>query len=135
VSPVANPAPADAVGSRFSLNLPTLSYPMRNIYYLAALALTLTSCDALNKPTIQGTYRHINKRGFFTDFNWMQFTGTKCIIPFFLGNDMATEYSIEEGYVYVGMKGSQIRFKIVSPDTLQNESTLGFEGTYVKVGK
>ena len=50
-----------------------------------------------------------------------------------LFGEAASDYTIENDYVYVGSEGSQIRFKIVSPDTLRNEGTTGFEGTYVRV--
>jgi hypothetical protein len=110
---------------------------MRNLYYLAALALplTLTSCDTLNKPTsLKGTYKFIGTSRGFRVLNNFELTDTKFIMPGLFG-EAAMDYTVEDDYLYAGPKGSQIRFEIVSPDTLRNEGAMGIAGTYIRVGK
>jgi hypothetical protein len=107
---------------------------MPKMYVLAALALTLASCEALTKPTsFKGTYKFIGPAERFHALNGFEITDTKFIAKVF--GEQAMPYSVEEGFLYAGPEGGQFRFKIVSPDTLRNESNMGFEGTYVKVSR
>jgi|GEM_PF-4932826 len=64
----------------------------------------------------------------------IEVTDTKFIIKTAAG-EMATDFTIEDGYFYSHLGGVQIRFKIVSADTLRNEGDLGYEGTYVRKSK
>jgi len=106
--------------------------PMKNLYLLAALALSLTGCDAMKKQALKGTYRNTEQPGMFRVVDHVEITDIKFILATTMG-DQATDYKVEDGYVYTGPGGAQIRFKIVSADTLQNEGNLGCEGTYVRV--
>jgi hypothetical protein len=108
---------------------------MHKLYLLAAFTIMLASCDALTKPTsLKGTYKAIGKEKRMFSINKFELTDTKFIASAGLG-EQAIPYNVEDGYVYAGPKEGQIRFKIVSPDTLRNESNMGFEGTYVKVSR
>lgn len=102
------------------------------LYLLAALALTLTGCDTLTKKRLAGTYHYVKSKESVPLIDKFELTDTKFIMPS-LGGEAASDYTIENGYVYVGSGWPQVRFKIVSSDTLRNEGTVGFEGTYVKV--
>lgn len=109
---------------------------MRNLYYLAALALTLTSCDASNKPaSLKGTYRLTTKlKPWQEHAATIQFTTTKATMSAALNQSF--DYKLEDGYVYIdGGDILKMRLQLVSPDTLRNEGTPGFEGTYVKVSQ
>jgi hypothetical protein len=106
---------------------------MKNLYLLAALAVTLAGCDAIQKQTLKGTYRNVETRGgLWRIVDHLEVTDTKFIFATSMG-EQATDYKVEDGYVYAGPEAAQVRFKIVSADTLRNEGTVGYEGTYVKV--
>ena len=105
---------------------------MRHLYYLAALALTLTGCDALTKPTsLKGTYKFIGPAESFHALKGFEITDTKLIVSVF--TEQALPYHVEDGFLYAGSEGGQFRFRIISPDTLRNEANLGMEGTYVRL--
>ena len=106
--------------------------PMKNLYLLAALALSLTGCDAMKKQALKGTYQNTEKAGMFRIVDHVEITETKFILGTRMG-DQATEYKVEDGYVYAGPDAAQVRFKIVGADTLRNEGNLGYEGIYVRV--
>jgi hypothetical protein len=105
---------------------------MTKLYLLAALVLTLTGCDTLAKKRLLGIYHYVGQTYPVPLISKFELTDSKFIMSS-LVSEGATDYVVEDGYVYVGTDASQIRFKIVSPDTLRNEGTMGFEGTYVKV--
>ena len=105
---------------------------MNKLYLLVALVLTLTGCDTLTKKRLPGIYQYIGQKQPFQAINKFELTDKKFIMESLFGEG-AMDYIVEDGYVYAGPAGSQIRFKIVSPDTLRNEGTTGFEGTYVRV--
>jgi hypothetical protein len=111
---------------------------MPKLYLSAALALLLTSCDAMTKLTttsLKGTYRRIDKlRPFQRTAATIQFTTTKATMSAVYNQSF--DYKLEDGYVYVdGGDILKTRFLIVSPDTLRNEGTPGLEGTYVRVSQ
>jgi hypothetical protein len=105
---------------------------MNKLYLLAALMLALTSCDILTKKRLPGTYHYIGQKQPFQALSKFELTDKKFIMASLVG-EAAMDYVVEDGYVYAGPAGSQIRFKIISADTLRNEGTMGFEGTYVRV--
>ena len=64
----------------------------------------------------------------------LEFTTSKFMMPT-LGGELATDYKVEDGYVFAGPAEGQIRFKIISDDTLRADenSLMGYDGTYVRV--
>jgi len=111
---------------------------MTKLYLSAALALLLASCDALTKFTdtsLKGTYRQIDKfRPFQQTAATIQFTTTKATMS--AAYNQSFDYKLEDGYVYIdGGDILKTRFKVISPDTIRNEGTPGFEGTYVRVSQ
>ena len=107
--------------------------PMKKLYLLAALAATLTSCDAMHKQNLKGTYKNIETRGgLWRIVDHIEVTDTKFVVASSMG-EQATDYKVEDGYVYAGPEMAQIRFKIVGSDTLRNEANMAYEGTYVRV--
>ncbi|MBC6992283.1 hypothetical protein [Hymenobacter sp. BT491] len=42
------------------------------------------------------------------------------------------DYKVEDGYVFIGVPGMNLRYKTMGADTLVNDSNMGFEGTYVR---
>jgi hypothetical protein len=107
---------------------------MHKLYLIAALALTLASCEALTKPTsLIGTYKYVGKipPGVILMSKKLEFTKTKVVMDM----DITMDYTIEDNYVYIGPPEGQVRFKVVSKDTLRNDGTYGFEGTYAKVSQ
>lgn len=103
---------------------------MNKLHLLAALLLPLTGCDALTEPTsLKGTYRQIDKlRPLQLHAATLEFTTTKVTLS--EASNQSFDYKIEDGYVYI----SDLRYKLVSLDTLRNEDApLGFKGTYVRV--
>lgn len=107
---------------------------LKVLYPFAALTLTLTSCEALTKPTtLHGTYRQIGKlRPLQRTAATIQFTTPKATMSEVFNQSF--NYKLEDGYVYIdGGDVIQTRFRIVSPDTLRNGGTPIVEGTYVRV--
>jgi hypothetical protein len=105
---------------------------MNTLFLLAATALALCSCEALTQQRPKGTYRRTDYNEFRQATRELEFSDTKCTMPRY--NGLALNYTVEGGYVYVGpAEGAQIRFQVVSPDTLINNESFGFEGTYVRV--
>lgn len=109
---------------------------MNKFYLLVALVLTLTGCDALTKrnaTSLKGTYRQVDKLGSLQQTAaTIQFTTTKATMS--AAYNQSFDYKLEDGYVYIdGGDILKTRFLIVSPDTLRNEGTPGFEGTYVRL--
>jgi hypothetical protein len=105
---------------------------MRHLYYLAALALTLTGCNAPTKPaSLKGTYKFIGPTESFHALKGLEITDNKLIVSVF--TEQALPYHVEDGFLYVGPEGGQFRFRIISPDTLRNEANPGMKGTYVRL--
>lgn len=105
---------------------------MTKLYLFAALVLALTGCDTIIKKRLPGTYHLIGPKQAFLVLDKFELTDTKFIMATLVGEG-AMDYTVEDGYLYAGPAGSQIRFKIISADTLRSEGTAGLEGTYVKV--
>jgi hypothetical protein len=105
---------------------------MYKLYLCAALVLTVTGCDTLTKKRLTGTYQYIGQKDRFHSLNKFELTGTKFVTNIFFG-EQAMNYTVEDDYLYVHFPGIQYRFKVVSSDTLRNEGTMGFEGTYVRM--
>lgn len=104
---------------------------MKKLYILAALILTISSCDALIKTSVVGTYKYLGDipKNVLLVSRTLEFTKTKVVLDI----GMTMDYTVEDGYAYINMGGgSQARFKIVSADTLYSDS-MGCEGTYVRV--
>ena len=105
---------------------------MNKMYMLAFLAVTLASCDTLTNPSLKGKYQYIGRDHRMHILDKFELTPTKFVMPGMFG-EAAMDYKVEDGFVYAGPDGGQIRFKIVSTDTLRNEGTMGMEGDYVRV--
>ena len=107
---------------------------MKKMYLLAALAATLTGCATITKHSPKDIYKKVEKRGgLWRIVDHLEVTDTKFIMGTVMG-EQATDFKVEDGYIYAGPDMAQVRFKIVGPDTLQNKGALGYEGVYVRVG-
>lgn len=105
---------------------------MRSYYLLAALALTLASCDTLTRQRLPGTYQYLNDNDHYHLLNKFELTGDKFITRDFMGKT-AMDYTVDGDALYVNSAGVQYPFRIVSSDTLRNEGSMGLMGTYVRV--
>lgn len=105
---------------------------MNKLYLLAALTLTLASCDTLTKSNLKGQYEYIGSDHRMRVLDKFELTPTKFIMPRSFIGEAAMDYKVEDGYVYAGPEGGQIRFRIIG-DTLRNEGTAGMDGDYVRV--
>jgi hypothetical protein len=107
----------------------------RPVYYLlAALAFfTFSGCQALAKHRLAGTYYRYNADSTATlAVQKLRLTDTKFIMSTPLSGDMAMDYSVENGIIYVGGQPSQMCFTVEGMGVISNKGAVGIEGTYIK---
>ncbi|GAB3857068.1 hypothetical protein GCM10028822_30190 [Hymenobacter terrigena] len=104
--------------------------------YLLVSVLLVTSCQTTTTPNVKGTYRYLGdgKSNFMRATDKLEFTSTKFMMSTIAG-EMATDYKVEDGYVFAGPAEGQVRFRIISDDTLRADENglMGYDGTYVRV--
>jgi hypothetical protein len=96
------------------------------------MAIALTNCNPLAKRPLTGTYHYVGQRVPYQQLDKFELTDHKFIANVFL-SEVAFDYEVEDGYLYVSSEGAKVRFQIVSPDTLRAEANSPFAGTFVHV--
>ncbi|GAB3843782.1 hypothetical protein GCM10028822_00330 [Hymenobacter terrigena] len=105
----------------------------RHFYALSCLALfLLSSCETLTKHRLSGTYYRSDKDNASAVVQKLRLTNSKFILTMPLNGDMAMDYSVENGIIYVGGQPSQMCFTIDGLGIISNKGNLGIEGTYIK---
>jgi len=107
----------------------------RPVYYvLAALAfLTFFGCETLAKHRLVGTYYRFHRNGTTTlAVEKLRLTDSKFIMSMPLSGEMAMDYAIENGVIYVGGQPSQMCFTIDGMGVISNKGLVGIEGTYIR---
>lgn len=62
----------------------------------------------------------------------LRLTETKCIMTMPVVGEVAQDYTVENGIIYVGGSEGQICFTVDGPGIISNHGMLGIEGTYIK---
>ena len=103
-------------------------------YVLAALVfLIFTGCDTLTKHRLAGTYYRYHQDGTATlAVEKLRLTNSKFIIAMPLNGELAMDYVVEDGVIYVGGQPSQMCFTIDGLGIISNKGLVGIEGTYVR---
>lgn len=105
----------------------------RLFYLLVCLALgLLSSCETVTKHRLSGTYYRSDKDNAYAVVKKLRLTDSKFIMTMPLNGDMAMDYSVENGIIYVGGQPSQMCFTIDGLGIISNKGNMGIEGTYVK---
>ena len=95
--------------------------------------LTFSGCETLAKHRLAGTYYRYNADSTVTlAVQKLRLTDTKFIMSTPLSGDMAMDYSVENGIIYVGGQPSQMCFTIDGMGVISNKGAVGIEGTYIK---
>ena len=103
----------------------------RHFYSISCIALfLLSSCETLTKHRLSGTYYRSDSS--VAVVQKVRLTDSKFIMTMPLNGDMAMDYSVENGIIYVGGQPSQICFAIDGLGIISNKGNLGIEGTYIK---
>ena len=105
----------------------------RPFYFLVCRTLlTLSSCETLTKHRLSGTYYRSDKDNASAMVHKLRLTDYKFIMTMPMNGDMAMDYSVENGIIYVGGQPSQMCFTIDGLGVISNKGNMGIEGTYVK---
>lgn len=105
----------------------------RPFYFFAFLTLAaLSSCETITKHRLSGTYYRSDKDSPTAVVQKLRVTDSKFIMTMPLNGDMAMDYSVENGIIYVGGQPSQMCFTMDGLGIISNKGNLGIEGTYVK---
>ena len=102
---------------------------------LVALAsFTATGCQTVTKHRLAGTYYRYLPQGKDAPMavQKLQLTDSKFIMSMPLNGDMAMDYTVEDGVIYVGGQPSQICFTMEGFGVISNKGNQGIEGTYIK---
>ena len=102
---------------------------------LATLAfLSFASCQTITKHRLAGTYYRYIPQGKDAPMavQKLQLTDSKFILSMPLNGDMAMDYTVENGIIYVGGQPSQLCFTMDGLGVISNKGNLGIEGTYIK---
>ena len=95
--------------------------------------LTFSGCETLVKHRLSGTYYRYNADSTTTPVvQKLRLTDTKFIMSMPLSGDMAMDYSVENGIIYVGGQPSQMCFTVDGMGVISNKGLVGIEGIYVK---
>ena len=101
----------------------------------AAVALFgAVGCQAITKHRLAGTYYRYSPDGKATPMavQKLQLTDSKFILSMPLNGDMAMDYAVEDGIIYVGGQPSQLCFTMDGMGIISNKGNMGIEGTYIK---
>lgn len=105
----------------------------RPFYVLTCLSLlALSSCETITKHRLSGTYYRYDKDNAYAVVKKIRLTDSKFIVTMPLNGDMAMDYSVDNGIIYVGGQPSQVCFTIDGLGVISNKGNMGIEGTYVK---
>lgn len=105
----------------------------KSFYFLPCIALlVLSSCETLTKHRLSGTYYRSDENNPSAMVQKLRLTDSKFILTMPMNGDMAMDYSVENGIIYVGGQPSQMCFTIDGLGVISNKGSLGIEGTYVK---
>lgn len=89
--------------------------------------------DTLTKHRLAGTYYHYYQDGMTTlAVEKMRLTNSKFIIVMPLNGELAMDFAVEDGVIYVGGQPSQRCFTIDGLGIISNNGLVGIEGTYVR---
>ncbi|SFQ49427.1 hypothetical protein [Hymenobacter arizonensis] len=95
--------------------------------------LAFCGCQSIIKHRLAGTYYRYNPGSTATlAVQKLHLTETKFIMTVPLNGDMAMDYSVENGIIYVGGQPSQICFTVDGMGVISNKGAVGIEGTYIK---
>ena len=106
---------------------------LRVLFFLCLFAGVLsTGCGPLSAgDNLPGTY-HRRGQGAPGYVEEIRFTESKCIIAVPLAGEIAQDYTVKDGVIYVGGSNGQLMFRIDGPGVISNRGTLGYEGIYAK---
>ncbi len=107
--------------------------PIHCVFAILTIA-TSAGCQIITKHRLAGTYYRYSPDGKATPMavQKLQLTDSKFILSMPLNGDMAMDYSVEDGIIYVGGQPSQLCFTMDGMGVISNKGNLGIEGTYVK---
>ena len=105
----------------------------RALFVLCLFAgLFSAGCGPLSaSDNLPGTYHRRGARapGYVEE---IRFTENKCLIALPVVGEIAQDYTVKDGMIYVGGAEGQLIFRIDGPGVISNRGTLGYEGTYAK---
>jgi hypothetical protein len=105
----------------------------RRFYFLPFIALgILSSCETVTKHRLSGTYYRSDTDNAYAVVKKLRLTDSKFILTMPLNGDMAMDYSVENGIIYVGGQPSQMCFTMDGLGIISNKGNQGIEGTYIK---
>ena len=105
---------------------------LRALSVLYLFTLLSTGCGLLAAgDNLAGTYycRGQSAPGYLKE---IRFTETKCIMVVHLVGEVAQDYIVKDGQIYVGGSEGQLTFYIDGSGVISNRGTLGLDGTYEK---
>ena len=107
-------------------------YLLRALSVLCLFMLLSTGCGPLVAgDSLAGTYhrRGQSAPGYLKE---IRFKDNKCIMVMPVVGEVAHDYTVKGGMVYVGGAEGQLTFHIDGPGVISNRGTLGLDGTYEK---
>lgn len=97
------------------------------------VCLSFASCQTLTKHRLAGTYYRYRPDSTATvAVQKLRLTDSKFILSVPLNGDLAMDYTVENGVIYVGSQPSQLCFTMDGLGVISNKGNLGIEGTYIK---
>ena len=101
--------------------------------FVALVVPSFSGCETLAKYRLTGTYYRYNAASTSTvAVQKLRITDKKFIMSMPLSGDMAMDYSVENGIIYVGGQPSQMCFTVEGMGIISNKGLVGIEGTYIK---
>lgn len=108
-----------------------------SVTLLSLMLIAATGCEMLTKRRLSGTYQRYNKEPMselmrLSTIQQVRLTDTKFIMTSPVAGEIAMDYTVENGVIYLGGPSGQLTFTIDGLGIISNHGTLGMDGTYMK---